>query len=69
MAIDRQTPCYIMYVPDYVRRVKSRSCSLLPAFNKYKPRARVIYRNQKKEKLEKMGKEEDIVFERTDDRE
>ena len=48
-----------MYVQDYVLKVEKRITLITASIvTKYKPRARVRYKNQKKEKLEKIRKNE-----------
>lgn len=57
---NRQTnSMFILYLCRTVyQRSQSRPQTLLPALQKYKPRARVRYKNQKKEKLEKIRRNE-----------
>ena len=57
MATDRHL-AYIMYVPDYVPRVEKRITLITASIAINRPRARVRYKNQKKEKLEKIRKNE-----------
>ena len=58
MATDRQTPC-LYYIGDCIC-FKARKSIMADCqhCNKYKPRARVRYKNQKKATLEKIRKEE-----------
>ncbi len=59
MATDRQTPCLYYVCAGLCKKGrKADHAHYCQHCNKYKPRVRVRYRNQKKEKLEKMRKEE-----------
>lgn len=57
MATDRQTPCLYYVCAGLCKKGrKADHAHYCQHCNKYKPRARVRYRNQKKEKLEKIRK-------------
>lgn len=59
MATDRQTPClYYVCAGLCAKGRKADHAHYCQHCNKYKPRARVKYKNQKKEKLEKIRKNE-----------
>lgn len=59
MATDRQTPClYYVCAGLCTKGRKADHAHYCQHCNKYKPRARVRYKNQKKEKLEKIRKNE-----------
>ena len=59
MATDRQTPClYYVCAGLCTNGRKADHAHYCQHCNKYKPRARVRYKNQKKEKLEKIRKDE-----------
>ena len=59
MATDRQTPClYYICAGLCSKGRKADHSHYCQHCNKYKPRARVRYKNQKKEKLEKIRKNE-----------
>ena len=59
MATDRQTPCLYYVCAGLCKKGrKADHAHYCQHCNKYKPRARVRYKNQKKEKLEKIRKEE-----------
>ena len=59
MATDRQTPClYYVCAGLCTKGRKADHAHYCQHCNKYKPRAKVRYKNQKKEKLEKIRKNE-----------
>ncbi len=59
MATDRQTPCLYYICAGLCKKGrKADHAHYCQHCDKYKPRARVRYKNQKKEKLEKIRKEE-----------
>ena len=59
MATDRQTPCLYYICAGLCKKGrKADHAHYCQKCDKYKPRARVRYKNQKKEKLEKIRKEE-----------
>ena len=59
MATDRQTPCLYYVCAGLCKKGrKADHAHYCQHCNKYKPRARIRYKNQKKEKLEKIRKEE-----------
>lgn len=61
MATDRQTPCLYYVCAGLCKRGrKADHAHYFQHCDKYKPRARVRYRNQKKEKLEKMRNDLDF---------
>jgi hypothetical protein len=59
MATDRQTPClYYVCAGFCTKGRKADHAHYCQHCNKYQPRAKVRYKNQKKEKLEKIRKNE-----------
>ena len=59
MATDRQTPClYYVCAGLCTKGRKADHAHYCQHCNKYRPRAKVRYKNQKKEKLEKIRKNE-----------
>ena len=59
MATDRQTPCLYYICAGLCKKGrKADHAHYCQHCNKYKPRARVRYKNRKKEKLEKIRKKE-----------
>lgn len=59
MAADRQTPCmYYICAGECKKNRKAEHKGYCQHCNKYKPRARVRYKNQKKEYLNKLRKNE-----------
>ena len=59
MATDRQTPClYYVCAGLCTKGRKADHAHYCQHCNKYKPRARVRYKNHKKEKLEKIRRNE-----------
>ena len=59
MAKDRQTPCLYYVCAGLCKKGrKADHAHYCQHCDKYKPRARVRYKNQKKEKLEKIRKNE-----------
>ena len=68
MATDRQTPClYYVCAGLCTKGRKADHAHYCQHCNKYKPRARVRYKNQKKEKLEKIRKRQcQMTYEKTE---
>ena len=59
MAADRQTPClYYICAGQCTKDRKADHAHYCQKCSKYRPRAKVRYTNRKKEKLEKIRKEE-----------
>ena len=66
MATDRQTPClYYVCAGLCTKGRKADHAHYCQHCNKYRPRARVRYKNQKKEKLEKIRKNERYQYNNT----
>ena len=62
MATDRQTPClYYVCAGFCTKGRKADHAHYCQHCNKYQPRAKVRYKNQKKEKLEKIRKDAEAV--------
>ena len=62
MATDRQTPCLYYVCAGLCKKGrKADHAHYCQHCNKYKPRARVRYMNQKKEKLEKIKEGREVL--------
>lgn len=62
MATDRQTPClYYICAGQCTKGRKADHAHYCQKCSKYRPRAKVRHINRKKEKLEKMRKEEEVL--------